>query len=63
MKTATIDNRPSLASTDERLWNCERRVVGDEVRHYDTTDQYALVLRCGKVLWFQVTPKGDFRIN
>jgi hypothetical protein len=54
---------PSSALTDERLWNCERRVVGDEVRYYDTTDQYALVSRCGKVLWFQVTPNGDFRIH
>jgi hypothetical protein len=37
-------------------------VVGGEVRYYDTTDQYAIVSREGKVLWFQVTPKGDFRI-
>jgi hypothetical protein len=51
-----------VAATDPRLWNCERRVVGGEVRYYDTTDQYAIVSREGKVLWFQVTPKGDFRI-
>ena len=44
------------------LTHCERRVVGGEVRYYDTTDQYAIDARSGKVLWFQVTANGDFRI-
>jgi hypothetical protein len=51
-----------VAATDPRLRNCDRRVVGGEVRYYDTTDQYAIVSREGKVLWFQVHRKGDFRI-
>ena len=41
---------------------CERRVVGGEVRYYDTTDQYAIVSRQGKILWFAVRPDGDYRI-
>lgn len=44
------------------LAHCERRVVGGEVRYYDTTDQYAIVSRQGAILWFAVTPNGDYRI-
>ncbi len=44
------------------LSNCERRVVGGEVRYYDTTDQYAIVARSGAVIWFAVRPDGDYRI-
>ena len=44
------------------LAHCERRVIGGEVRYYDTTDQYAIVSRQGRVMWFAVTPDGDFRI-
>ena len=47
---------------NQELRHCDRRVVGGEVRYYDTTDQYAIVSRQGKVLWFAVTPEGDFRI-
>ena len=47
---------------NRELSHCERRVVGGEVRYYDTTDQYAIVSRQGKVLWFAVTADGDFRI-
>ena len=47
---------------DTELRGCERQVVGGEVRYYDTTDQYAIVSRKGKVLWFAVTPSGDYRI-
>jgi hypothetical protein len=51
-----------VAATHPQLQKCHRRVVGGEVRYYDTTDQYAIVSREGKVLWFQVHRKGDFRI-
>ena len=44
------------------LNGCSRRVVGGEVRYYDTTDQYAIVSRQGNVLWFAVTEDGDYRI-
>lgn len=46
----------------QTLPNCDRRVVGGEVRYYDTTDQYAIVGRDGQVKWFQVTKDGDCRI-
>ncbi len=52
--------RESIAS--RQLKDCTRRLVGGEVRYYDTTDQYAIVSRQGKVLWFAVTPNGDYRI-
>lgn len=45
------------------LTGCERRIVGGEVRYYDTTDQYAIVSRQGLILWFAVTPDGDYRIK
>lgn len=48
---------------DRELAHCQKRVVGGEVRYYDTTDQYAIVSRSGKILWFAVTPDGDRRIN
>ena len=51
-----------VAAGDARLRNCDRRVVGGEVRYYDTVDQYAIVGRDGQVKWFAVTPEGDFRI-
>ena len=47
---------------DRELAGCEKRIVGGEVRWYDTTDQYAIVSRAGKVIWFQVTANGDYRI-
>jgi hypothetical protein len=50
------------AIANRELKGCDRKVVGGEVRYYDTTDQYAIVSRQGKVLWFAVTPDGDFRI-
>ncbi len=46
----------------KELAHCERRVVGGEVRYYDTTDQYAIVSRQGKILWFAVRADGDYRI-
>ena len=52
--------REQIASRE--LMGCDRRLVGGEVRYYDTTDQYAIVSRQGKVLWFQVTANGDVRI-
>jgi hypothetical protein len=52
--------REQIASRE--LAGCERRLVGGEVRYYDTTDQYAIVSRQGRVIWFQVTADGDFRI-
>jgi len=55
MKDRVATHSPELRGTT-------RRVVGGEVRYYDTTDQYAIVSRSGKVLWFAVTPNGDFRI-
>ena len=53
--------RETIASRE--LKGCERRVVGGEVRYYDTTNQYAVVSRQGLVLWFAVTPDGDYRIG
>lgn len=47
---------------NKELAGCTRKVVGGEVRYYDTTDQYAIVSRAGKVLWFAHTPDGDIRI-
>lgn len=44
------------------LPHCTRKVVGGEVRYYDTTDQYAIVNRQGQVIWFQVREDGDYRI-
>lgn len=49
-----------IASRD--LAGTTRRVVGGEVRYYDTTDQYAIVSRQGKAIWFAVRPDGDYRI-
>jgi len=51
-----------VASSSNELRNCTRRVVGGEVRYYDTADQYAIVSRQGAVLWFAVTDDGDRRI-
>ena len=53
-------DKERVASSE--LKHCTRKVVGGEVRYYDTTDQYAIVSRQGKVLWFAVTPDGDYRI-
>jgi hypothetical protein len=52
--------RESIASRE--LKGLDRRVVGGEVRYYDTTDQYAIVSRQGAVLWFAVRADGDYRI-
>ncbi len=72
-----LPTRESLAATDryaakvearretvgrKELAHCDRRVVNGEVRYYDTTDQYAIVSRQGKVLWFAVRADGDYRI-
>ena len=54
--------REAVASASSELRGTDRRVVGGEVRYYDTTDQYAIVSRQGRVIWFAVTPQGDFRI-
>ncbi len=51
-----------IASSTPELAGCDRRIVGGEVRYYDTTDQYAIVSRQGRVLWFAVCPDGDRRI-
>ena len=48
---------------DHALKHCEKRFVGGEFRWYDTTDQYAIVTRCGKIIWFQVCEDGDRRIT
>lgn len=55
-------DKARVAATDPRLRGCDRRVVGGEVRYYDTIDQYAIVGRGGNVLWFAVRPDGDYRI-
>lgn len=55
--------RERVASQSTELRGTDRRVVGGEVRYYDTTDQYAIVSRQGKVMWFQVREDGDYRIN
>ena len=52
--------KEQIASAE--LKGCDRRVVGGEVRYYDTTDQYAIVSRQGTVMWFAVRPDGDYRI-
>lgn len=51
-----------LAIGDRELAHLDRRVVGGEVRYYDTTDQYAIVSRQGQIIWFAVRPDGDYRI-
>ena len=56
------ERKDGIAKGDTRLIGCTRRVVGGEVRYYDTTDQYAIVARTGKVIWFAVRPDGDYRI-
>lgn len=48
---------------DKELKGCQKRFVGGEIRYYDTADQYAIVARSGKILWFAVTKDGDRRIN
>lgn len=50
------------AAARKQLAHCDRRVVGGEVRYYDTTDQYAIVSRQGAVIWFAVRADGDYRI-
>ena len=54
--------REAVAAASSELRGTDRRIVGGEVRYYDTTDQYAIVSRQGRVIWFAVTPQGDFRI-
>jgi hypothetical protein len=68
-KTLALDDKHAEAMrrrTDaigkRELGHCERRVVGGEVRYYDTTDQYAVVSRQGTILWFAVREDGDYRI-
>lgn len=59
-RVATEKDR--IGNSSAELRNCTRKVVGGEVRYYDTTDQYAIVSRQGKVIWFAVRPDGDHRI-
>lgn len=54
--------RKRVAVSSPELNRCTRRLVGDEVRYYNTADRYAIVSRTGKVLWFQVTDDGDFSL-
>lgn len=51
-----------VAASARELTGCTRKIVGGEVRYYDTTDQYAIISRQGKILWFQVRADGDYRI-
>ena len=60
-REAARRHRLSLMAHPE-LRQCDRRCVCGEVRYYDTTDQYAIVSRQGRVLWFAVRPDGDVRI-
>jgi hypothetical protein len=61
---AFADARAAQADTTGRKMfpGCERRVVGGEVRYYDTTNRYAIIGRNGQAKWFRVTPSGDYRI-
>lgn len=56
------DAMKAAVAERSNLTGLDRRVVGGEVRYYDTTDQYAIVSRQGTVLWFQVKADGDYRI-
>ena len=47
---------------DKALAGTTKRIVGGEVRYYDTTDQYAIVSRQGAIIWFAVPADGDYRI-
>ena len=60
LRVEVVRERAVRASEELRL--CERRVVGGEVRYYDTADQYAVVTRQGNVIWFAVRDDGDYRI-
>jgi len=46
-------------SGDCQFAGCDKRVVGGEVRYYESATRYAIVARSGKVLRFEVTPDGD----
>lgn len=46
------------------LPNCERRVVGCEVRYYDGPHKYAVVSQSMRVKWFETRPDGhDYPIR
>ena len=55
-------NAKCEAVAKRELVGTTRKVVGGEVRYYDTTDQYAIVSRQGNVIWFAVRADGDYRI-
>jgi hypothetical protein len=54
--------RERVANKLPELYDCDRRVVGGEVRYYDATNKYAIIGRDCKVRWFRVTPDGEFAI-
>ena len=62
-KFADRQSKARQSIGDKGLKGCDRRVVGGEVRYYDTIDQYAIVSRQGTILWFGVTTDGDRRIS
>lgn len=47
----------------KELRHCSRAVVGGETRYYESDDKYAVVSNKGKILWFRVTPEGDFAVR
>ncbi len=59
----TVARQERVAATAPELRGCSMRIVGGECRYYDTADQYAIVSRQGKVLWFAVRNDGDYRIS
>ena len=60
---ARLAMQARVAANSPELRGCEVRIVGGEIRYYDTTDQYAIIARDGKVLWFAVREDGDYRIG
>ena len=54
--------REKAAVAARHLRHCTPRVLGDETRHYDGPEKYAVVSRSGNVRWFRVTEEGDFAI-
>lgn len=59
---ADANRRRDDAKIRKALPHCTRKVVGGEVRYYDTTDQYAIMSRQGTIIWFAVRADGDYRI-
>ena len=52
-QVATVKNR-----VGRNLRGCKKRNVGGEVRHYRTTNEYAVVNASGNVLWFETREDG-----